>query len=316
MKYKKIDNVDIDVSEIVFGCAGQKMLDGENSDVVLDGAVEQGITCFDTAENYGNSESVLGDWMKRRGNREKVAVITKGCHPYDGKSRVTPEFLGADVEKSLKRLQTDYIDIYFLHRDDLSVPVGPIMETLNEFYQSGKIKCFGGSNWTDGRIDEANEYAAKNGLKPMMVSSPNYGLCRQIRDPWGGGTTITGDENAAAREWYLKNQMPIFAHSSLGRGLFSGKICSNQQAEAKKFLDEFAMKGFVYPENFERLRRAEMIAYDKECSVSQISIAWLLRSRMNTFAIASCSTRNRVIENCKASDVELTAEERLWLNLK
>lgn len=314
MKYKKFSELDIRLSEIVFGCAGQSMLNGENTDELLDAAIEQGITVFDTAENYGNSEKVLGDWVYRRGNRDKIAIITKGCHPYDGKSRVNIDCLRHDLEQSLERLKTDYIDMYFLHRDDVSMPVGPIMETLNEYYDKGFIKSFGGSNWSIERIIEANEYARENGLKPMTVSSPNYGLCRQMRDPWGGGTTLTGDDNAAERKWYEDNQMPVFAHSSVGRGVLSGKIKSTQTIEeAKKMLDEFAIKGFLSEENMERLKRAEELASVKKCSVSQIALSWALSSKMNVFTIVSCSSTKRLLENVVASDLELTEDERNYL---
>ena len=97
------------------------MIQGEDADELLDEVYAQGITTFDTAENYGLSEASLGHWLKNRGNREKVVIISKGCHPYDGRDRVTPEDLKHDIEQSFERLGTDYIDIYLMHRDDLKV---------------------------------------------------------------------------------------------------------------------------------------------------------------------------------------------------
>ena len=118
MKYQKIKNVEKPLSKIIFGCAIPVMIQGEDADELLDEVYAQGITTFDTAENYGLSEASLGHWLKNRGNREKVVIISKGCHPYDGRDRVTPEDLKHDIEQSFERLGTDYIDIYLMHRDD------------------------------------------------------------------------------------------------------------------------------------------------------------------------------------------------------
>ena len=116
MKYQKIKNVEKPLSKIIFGCAIPVMIQGEDADELLDEVYAQGITTFDTAENYGLSEASLGHWLKNRGNREKVVIISKGCHPYDGRDRVTPEDLKHDIEQSFERLGTDYIDIYQIGR--------------------------------------------------------------------------------------------------------------------------------------------------------------------------------------------------------
>lgn len=164
MKYQKIKNVEKPLSKIIFGCAIPVMIQGEDADELLDEVYAQGITTFDTAENYGLSEASLGHWLKNRGNREKVVIISKGCHPYDGRDRVTPEDLKHDIEQSFERLGTDYIDIYLMHRDNPMVDPGPMVEILNEYHKAGRIGAFGGSNWTHQRIAEANAYASKYGL--------------------------------------------------------------------------------------------------------------------------------------------------------
>ena len=187
MKYENLEDIKTPVSRIVFGTALPAMIKGENVNDLLDSIYAEGITTFDTAENYGLSEISLGTWMKARKNRDKIVIISKGCHPY-GRDRVTPEDLKQDIEQSFERLHTDYIDIYMLHRDDLKVDVGPIVEILNEYKKAGKIGRFGGSNWTVERMEQANEYAYKHGLVPFTVSEPNFGLCDQIGDPWGGGS--------------------------------------------------------------------------------------------------------------------------------
>lgn len=318
MEYRTIDGIDQPLSRIVFGCAIEPMLKGEDVNYLLDAVADMGITVFDTAENYGLSEASLGRWMRERKNREKLVIISKGCHPY-GKGRVTPEDMKNDIEQSFERLGTDYIDIYFLHRDDHKIDPGIMVEVLNEYYKKGKIRAFGGSNWTAERIELANTYAKEHGLQPFTVSSPNFGLADQIGDPFGGGdgcVTISGPEHARDRAWYLANQMPVFAYSSLGRGFFSGRVKSDAPEEAKNVIDEFAVKGYCYQENFERLRRVEELAKEKQCSVPQMALAWVLAQKLNVFPLVSARNPKRMQDNLAALSINLTEKEQKWLNLE
>lgn len=221
------------------------------------------------------------------------------------------------AEKSLKMLGVDYVDIYLLHRDDPAVPAGELVEILNELQKEGKFKCFGVSNWTRERIAEVNDYAARKGLNPIRVSSPNFGLAEQICDPWGGGcVTISGPENEGVRQWYADNQMPVLAYSSLGRGFFSGRFKSNDRKEAKKVLDANAQKGYLCEGNMERLRRAEILAEEKGVTVPQIAMAYIFNQKLNTFAIVSTSNASRMEKNVEALSLELTEPECAWLDLR
>lgn len=319
MQYQKIKGIEKPLSRIIYGCTTEAMMKGQNVNELLDEIYALGINTFDTAEHYGLSEVSLGKWMSARKNRKDVVIITKGCHPIDGVDRMTPEDLKRDIEQSFQKLQTDYIDIYLLHRDVLEEPVGPIVEMLNEYYRAGKIGTFGGSNWTVERIQEANEYAKEHNLQPFTVSSPNYSLCRQVNDPWGGSAgcvTISGDENKSARQWYIDNEISVFSYSSLGRGLFSGKVKSNETEKAKEMMETGAANAYCHPENFERLARAEKLAFERNASVSQIALAWILKQEVNAFPIVSASTAKRIEENVKAINIELTEEELGWLNLE
>ena len=318
MKYENLEDIKTPVSRIVFGTALPAMIKGENVNDLLDSIYAEGITTFDTAENYGLSEISLGTWMKARKNRDKIVIISKGCHPY-GRDRVTPEDLKQDIEQSFERLHTDYIDIYMLHRDDLKVDVGPIVEILNEYKKAGKIGRFGGSNWTVERIEQANEYACKHGLVPFTVSEPNFGLCDQIGDPWGGGSgcvTISGPAHQEDRDWYAKNDIPVFAYSSLGRGMFSGRVKSNDIEGAKSILDPNAVKGYCYPENFERLARVEKLAASKNRTVPQIALAWVLNQDFDVFPLVSVPKAEWMASNLEALDISLSKEEVEWLDLR
>jgi aryl-alcohol dehydrogenase-like predicted oxidoreductase len=212
---------------------------------------------------------------------------------------------------ALARLRTDYIDAYFLHRDDPDVSVALIMDCLNEHKAAGRIRSFGGSNWTHERIEEANDYAAGRGLAPMTVSSPNYGLCEQVDDPWGPGcVTISGQIGADARVFYMKQNMPVMAYSSLGRGMLSGRVTRENY---KELLDGAALKAYAYDVNFERLDRARELAGDKGVGVPQIALAYILNQPLNVFPIVGAASRKELEEAAASVDIVLTAQELEWL---
>lgn len=309
MDYRTIQYVDKPVSKIIFGCANPAMIQGKRVYRLLDEALDAGINTFDTAESYGASEDVLGKWMKLWWKRNKVVLITKGCHPH-GRPRVTLEDLKEDINNSLKRLKTDYIDIYMLHRDHPDADIEAILEVLNENHKAGKIGAFGASNWNHDRIAKVNEYAYKKGLIPFTVSSPNYGPATQVEDPWGGGcVSISGKGNENARKWYIDNGMPVFAYSCLGRGMFSGKVRTDDLENSKATLDKFALKGYWCQENIERLACMEKLAKEKNCSVSQLSLAWIVQQKLEAFPIITISDKRRIAENVAALDIRLSEEE-------
>jgi len=296
------------LSRIIMGTMIIGLNNYQQSEALLDSAMRVGINAFDIALVYGggDSERAVGKWMESRGNREEVFIITKGAHP-GSVSRVTPEDIDADLTESLARLRTDYIDAYLLHRDDPSKPVGPIMDALHGHYKSGRIRSFGGSNWTHGRIAEANEYAASRGQTQMTASSPNYGLCEQVEDPWGPGcVTISGKAGAEAREFYKTHNIPVFAYSSLGRGMLSGRVTRENY---KELLDGAALKAYAHEVNFARLDRARELAAPKGLTVPQIALAYILHQPINVFPIVGAASENELKEIAAATDIRLTDQE-------
>ena len=165
MIYGAIEGLSRPLPRIIFGTMPLVNADATTFSF-LDSITEMGCYAFDTAHAYGDgaSERVIGNWIQARNNRSEVIVIDKGAHPAGGRNRVNPESIKQDLQESLDRLKTDYIDLYLLHRDDPAVPVGPIIEVLNELRNEGKINLFGASNWGRKRLQEANEYAKNNGL--------------------------------------------------------------------------------------------------------------------------------------------------------
>src|SRR4051812_14754926 len=141
MRYGTLPGIDKPISRLVQGTIMINSRDIDGSFRLLDDVFALGCTTFDTAHVYGSGdcERTLGRWVKERGLRDKVVVITKGAHPNADRKRVTPFDITSDLNDSLARLKVDKIDLYLLHRDDPSQPVGPIVETLNQHYKAGKI---------------------------------------------------------------------------------------------------------------------------------------------------------------------------------
>ena len=313
--YIDIKGVEKPVSRVFFGTAMMPLLLGKDADYLLDSAYACGITAFDCARGYGMAEKSLGNWIKHRNNRERIVLLTKcGNVSLRGKVCINRKVIEKELKTSLKVLKTDYIDIYLLHRDDPNTPVSEIIDCLNEQQRAGKIRVFGVSNWTKERIEEANTYAAEHDLNGFAVSSPNFSLAEQVNDPWGGGcVTVSGNENREVRNWYAKQEMPVLAYSSLGRGFFTGKFKSGDYEGAKKVLDSAAQKGYLHPVNMKRLERCEKLAQKKGCSVSDIAMRYVFGSDMKVCALVSTSNPKRLRQNIRASLLPLTEEEISYL---
>jgi aryl-alcohol dehydrogenase-like predicted oxidoreductase len=282
---------------------------------LLDEVRELGCTAFDTAHQYGDgdSERTFGRWMEDRGLREDVVVVGKGAHHNRDRARVTPFDITADLFDSLARLRTEYIDLYLLHRDGPSVPVGPIIETLNEHLDAGRVRAFGASNWSTERIQEAQEYASARGLVPFAASSPNLSLAVQAKAPWEGCVSISGEDGKAARRWYAQHEMPLFAWSSLAGGFFSGRFTRENLDAFDTYLDELCVETYCFEDNFARFDRARTLAEDRGLSVPQVALAYVLGQPLDVFALVGCNTGEEFADNARAAAVSITPEERRWL---
>lgn len=324
MKYSKIKGSDKDISRMVFGCDWIGINTPEIKEMsfkALDDVVSIGCNAFDTAHIYcgGDSERTLGLWMEERGNRDDMVILTKCAHHTGDRKMVTPFDIESELHDSFARLKTDYVDILVLHRDDPSVDVGPIVEILNKYYALGKVKAFGGSNWTTQRIEAANEYAYKHNLQPFCASSPNFGLAEQVENPWGEGCVgINGPDHKGSREWYLDNKdVKIFAYSSLARGFFSGRVKSDMTPdEGSKLLDGAAFRAYFHETNLKRLARVEEMAKEKGMSVAQIAVAYAINHPLDIFSLQAPRNIEEMTQNNIAMDLDLTDDEMAWLNLE
>jgi aryl-alcohol dehydrogenase-like predicted oxidoreductase len=316
-KYGNVPGVGKPISRMVQGVIQVKVNEEDAGFALLDGAFERGINAIDTARIYGNSDKFIGKWIKARDNREQVVVLAKGSHHNDVRKRVTPYDIGTDLHDTLGHMKVDYIDLYVLHRDDPAYPVEPIVDALNQYVREGKIKAFGGSNWSTERLQAANDYAAKSGQLGFAVSSPNFSLADQVQEPWADCVSISGPKNAQVREWYAKTQLPIFAWSSMAGGFWSGRFSrENINDEQSDYFNKLVQQCYNSEENFQRLDRVKELGAKKGLSIPQVALAWVLNYPLNIFALVGSANAQELDANVAAANTTLTPEEIAYLDLR
>jgi aryl-alcohol dehydrogenase-like predicted oxidoreductase len=279
----------------------------ENSFRMMDKFVERGGNAIDTARVYCDwlenghnvSEQTIGEWIKERGNRKDIVLITKGGHPpieQINVSRLSRKEIIDDMETSLKILQVDYVDIYFLHRDDVSIPVGDIMDTLHELVQQGKTRALGVSNWSADRIFEANAYAREHKKTQLCVSEIQWSLAECTPENLNDKTVICMTK--AEYEKYLEIGIPVFAFSSQAYGLFS-KATDDLNAVGEK------LQRFVTPENIRRY--GNLLQYCRESGYSKtaVSLGYIIGNRLEAAAIIGCSNMSQLEDSLSAADITL-----------
>ncbi|MBX7256627.1 MAG: aldo/keto reductase [Candidatus Hydrogenedentes bacterium] len=312
MQYGTVSGVTKPVSRLVQGTVMVGSAEPDMYMPLLDDVFEQGCNTFDTAHIYngGENERGVGRWVNSRGIRDKVVIIGKGAHHNPDRKRVTPYDITADICDSLARFKFDYIDLYLLHRDDPSVPVGPIVETLNEHMKAGRIHAFGGSNWSAARVREANTYAAEHGPTPFVASSPQFSLVEMIQEPWEGCISIGGPKSVSDRAWYREQGLHLFTWSALAGGFLSGRLT---RANASEHAETLYHQSYMSPANLDRLDRAFELAKKKGITVPQLALAWLLNQPLNLFPLVAAYSGEEFRMLSKALEIKLTEEELAWL---
>ncbi|MDP6380171.1 MAG: aldo/keto reductase, partial [Phycisphaerae bacterium] len=227
MRYIELPGLEKKISQLVMGTMIFSPDDMPFACAMFDNFVERGGNCFDTAYVYGggNSEPALGEWMRLRGNRDELVVIGKGAHT----PNCNVESLTRELNETLERLGTDYLDIYLLHRDDPGVPVSEFVDCLIEHVEAGRIRLFGGSNWTLERIAEAREYARSRGRIGFTVSSSNLCMATWNEPMWAGSISAS---DARSRAWHEESQTALFAWSSQANGFFSGRFSPEDRSDS------------------------------------------------------------------------------------
>ena len=220
MKHVNLNSTDLVVSDVCLGTGKfGNSLDVTSSKHQLSHFFYSGYNFIDTARVYGNSERVIGEWLKETNLRSSIVIASKGAHPdVEWNSRMTREDILYDIETSLTTLGTDYIDLYFLHRDDRNVPVREIIDMLEDLCNSGKVRYYGCSNWTLDRIIEAQQFAKKSGSKGFVCNQVMLSLTKANKNVFDKMDMIQADKDMV--EYHENTNLTLMSYMTLAGGYF------------------------------------------------------------------------------------------------
>lgn len=286
--------------------------DEENMDkylMFLDMYTEAGGSSVDTARVYsgGQTEEAIGRWFKTRKNRDKIVLTTKGGHPPAGdmhKPRLDRENIFSDIKASLAALSTDYTDVYLLHRDCREMPVGEIVDTLDELVKTGLAKVCGVSNWRTDRIKEANEYAKQHSKARICVSQINYSLAETTPERLGDDTLVCMTD--AEFNTYMEMKLPVMAFSSQAKGFFA-KLAAGEDLKSK------ATDRFLTEENLKRFERVKEVAAQTGLSPSAVALSFLTCNPLPVSAVFSCRTQEQMKDTLTAMNAKLDEKTVAYL---
>ncbi len=316
MKTMTLPNTELTVSALCMGCMQcPSKVQGEAADELFNAFRDAGGNFFDTAHCYcfwtplgdGASERALGDYVARTCRRDEVVIATKGGHPSAENYRkvdryLSPGRIAADIDDSLARLKTDCIDLFWLHRDDTREEVGTIVDILNGEVTRGRIRHFGGSNWTAGRLAEANAYAADHGVQGFCASEPRWHLACGDAEPAGEKRREPGVLLALSREdeaIHRRSGLPVIPYSPTANGFFATGGGKRERLRTEA--------------NLARLARAEKLAEQLGATPNQVALAWLMGHDFPVIPILGTSNLEHLRDALGSVEVELSPDQVRWL---
>ena len=274
---------------------------------IMDKYCEMGGSHIDTARLYadGIAERVIGKWLKDR-KPEGIFLSTKGGFPNADTpyvSRLSEADIRHDLELSLKALQLDCVEFYWLHRDDEKIPVCRIMDMMNKLVKEGKIRKFGASNWRDSRIEEANQYARANGLMEFSASQVRFSPA--IIAPNGNADRTLVDMDVDSFLYYAQKKMPVAAYASQAKGFFSKMASVGESGLSPK------SKGrYMCDENLRRLEIIKRLSEKYKCSIAAVVCGALCSlTSPDVFPIIGGSRIEQIEDSMKGSDLVLEKSE-------
>jgi aryl-alcohol dehydrogenase-like predicted oxidoreductase len=304
MEKRELGNSGIEVAPLAFG--GNVFgwtIDEPTSFKLLDAFVDAGFNLIDTADSYsrwkegnhgGESETIIGNWMKQRGNRDKVIIATKvGSDMGEGKS-LKKNYIFKAVEDSLKRLQTDHIDLYQSHFDDLSTPVEETMDAYAELVKQGKVKAIGASNLSIERLKQSVEYSESKGLPRYETLQPLYNLY---------------DREGFEKElqpFSLQNNIGVINYYSLASGFLTGKYRSEN--DLSKSARGGGVKKYLNDRGFKILQALDEVAKRYNTKPATISLAWLMAQPAIAAPIASATNTEQLNDLIASANLKLDKE--------
>lgn len=304
MQTRKLGTSGLEIAPLVLG--GNVFgwtADREASFAVLDAFAGAGFNAVDTADVYsrwapghqgGESETVLGDWMKARGNRDRIVLITKVGSEMPAGKGLRAAYIQQACEASLKRLQTDRIDLYFSHFPDKETPIAETLEAHQRLVDQGKVRAVGASNYDAAGLKEALD-AAGGGRARYSVLQPHYNLV--VRDQYEG----------ALEDLCVKEGLGVIPYFALASGFLTGKY--RTEADLKKSARGGRMKELLQGRGQALLAAMDKVAARHNATLAQVALAWLMARPSVTAPIASATTAAQMKELTPAADIRLTAQD-------
>jgi len=276
--------------------------DRDTSFRVLDAFVDGGFDTIDTADVYsawapgnvgGESETIIGEWLRRRGGRDRVVIATKVGWD-QGERGLNARHVAEAVDASLRRLGTDYVDLYQSHRDDPEVPLEETLGAFARLIEQGKVRAIGCSQISAPRLREALDVSARLGLPRYETLQPQYNLHDRAE--------FEAELATLCRE----QEMGVICFFGLAAGFLTGKYRSAADAEGKA--RGARVRGYLNPRGFRILEALDAVSARTGASPAQIALAWLMGRPGLTAPIASATSVEQVREIMKAAELKLGAE--------
>ena len=311
MQLRRLGRTDLDIAPLVlggnvFGWTADKARSFE----VLDRFAAAGYNAIDTADVYsawapgnhgGEAETIIGEWMKARGRRSRTIVVTKVGSPM-GKSKegLSPVYIEEACEASLKRLQTDVIDLYLSHWPDMATPIADTLGAYQRLIEKGKIRWCGASNLTPALLEQAVAAARERGGPRYEVLQPEYNLVER-----------RGFEDGLA-DICRREGIGVITYFSLAKGFLSGKYRS--EADLAKSARGGGVKGYLNPRGFRILDALDAVAARRQARPAEVALAWIIAKPAVTAPIASATSVEQVESLIRATELELSKDDMAALD--
>jgi aryl-alcohol dehydrogenase-like predicted oxidoreductase len=305
MKNRKLGGTALEIKPLVFG--GNVFgwtADGPTSFMLLDAFVAAGFNMIDTADVYsiwglgnkgGESETIFGKWLKRRGRRDDVIIATKvGWELSQTQKGLSREYVLRQSEASLRRLQTDYIDLYQSHIDDPNTPVEETLDAYATLIQQGKVRFIGASNFGAARLKEAFELSNQKKYPRYMTLQPLYNLIEREH------------YETELEPLCRKEGLGVITYFSLASGFLTGKYRSERDLEGRARANE--VRKHITPRNLKILQAVDQVAARVELQQGQVALAWLLSRPSVTAPIVSATSMDQLATVIAATQIKLDDE--------
>lgn len=305
-----IANTELKVSRINFGgnVLGWTLNERESFEI-LDAFVAAGFNFIDTADTYswwvngigGQSETILGKWMKARNNRDQIVIATKvGSQTKDHPKDISKAHILKSVDESLQRLQTDYIDLYYTHFDDEITPIEETLSAYDEVIKAGKVNYIGASNVSPDRLIESFEAAETNSLPKYVALQPHYNLMER--------TNYETKYKAIVE----KHGLAVFPYYSLASGFLTGKYRS--EADLGKSVRGGGLKHYLNEKGFSILNALDKVAHKQNTQPATVALAWQLAQTTITASIVSATRKSQLQTLIDAPSLRLDKDDLVLLH--